>query len=151
MRTGCQTVDVVFAVLSVAGATAACATHGDAATVDTLTTYYSLVDETIERAGGRVIKVMGDGVIVTFPVSRARDVIEILRLLQEVATKRWQLFDPRCRLQVKVGAGTLISGLLGPPGRERDDLYGDALNQLFKLPSDDFVLSPAMKRLVSGD
>src|SRR6478672_159976 len=62
----CEKVDVVFAILSVAGAIEACAAHGDAATVETLASYYALVDNAIRRASGRVVKVIGDGVIVTF-------------------------------------------------------------------------------------
>jgi hypothetical protein len=40
--------------------------------------------------------------------------------------------------------------MIGPRGQEREDLYGDALNQLFKLPPGDFVMSPALARLMAG-
>ena len=140
--------ELVFAIVSVAGATAACAAHGDAATVETLASYYSLVAETIRRSEGRVIKVSGDGVITAFPVSQARAAVDDLRRLQERGTNLWQLFDQRCRVQVKVGIGRLIGGLFGPPGQEREDLYGDALNQLFKLPAADLVVAPALIRVL---
>ena len=146
-----ENVDAVFAILSVAGATEACSTHGDEATVEMLATYYALVEDSVRRVSGRIIKVIGDGVIVAFPVSQARVAIKNLRSLQEDGTSQWQLFDQRCRLQVKVGAGSLIGGLLGPPSQKREDLYGHALNQLFKLPSGDFVVSAAMERLVGGE
>ena len=151
MNTRYETTELVFAILSVAGATAACATHGDVATVEMLASYYSFVGDTVHRVGGRVIKVIGDGVIVAFPVSRARAAVADLRTLQEDGTNLWRLFDQRCRVQVKVGVGSLISGLFGPPGQEREDLYGDALNQLFKLPAGDFVVSSALARVVGGD
>ena len=146
-----QNREMVFAILSVAGATEACSTHGDAAAVETLTRYYALVDDSVRRASGRVIKVIGDGVIVAFPMADARDAAANLRSLQQDSTNLWRLFDQRCRLQVKVGTGSVISGLLGPPGQEREDIYGDALNQLFRLPSGDFVMSAAMKELVSSE
>src|SRR5437762_176463 len=146
-----ENTDLVFAILSVAGATAACAARGDGPTVQTLARYYSLVADAIRHSEGRVIKVMGDGIVITFPVSHAGDAIEDLRSVQERATNLWQLFDRRCRVQVKVGIGSLIRGLFGPPGQEREDVYGDALNQLFKLPAADFVVSPALRRVVGGE
>ncbi|MEA2239355.1 MAG: Adenylate and Guanylate cyclase catalytic domain [Thermoanaerobaculia bacterium] len=76
MSTRYENTELVFAILSVAGATAACAAHGDVATVEMLASYYSFVADTVHRAGGRMIKVFGDGVIVAFPVSSARAAIE---------------------------------------------------------------------------
>ena len=151
MNTRYETTELVFAILSVAGATAACTTHGDLATVQTLASYYALVADTVRRSGGHVIKFIGDGVIVAFPVSHARDAVNDLRSLQKLGTNLWQLFDQRCSVQVKIGIGSLISGFFGPPGQERDDLYGDALNQLFKLPAGDFVISPALMRVIGAD
>ena len=121
MSSGYENTDLVFAILSVAGATAACATHGDVPTVDMLTRYYSLVGDAIRHSEGRVIKVIGDGIVITFPVSHAADAIVDLRSAQGRATNLWQSFDQRCRVQVKVGIGPLISGLFGPPGQERHD------------------------------
>jgi class 3 adenylate cyclase len=151
MSTRYETTELVFAIVSVAGATAACATHGDAATVETLASYYSLVADGVRRSGGDVIKVIGDGVVVAFSVSHGREAVRDLRSLQEEGTNLWRRFDERCYLQVKIGIGSVISGLFGPPGQERDDLYGDALNQLFKLPAGDFVISPALTRLIGGE
>ena len=110
-----------------------------------------MVADTVRRSGGHVIKVIGDGVIVAFPVSDTREAVNDLRSLQEHGTNLWQLFDQHCCVQVKIGIGSLISGLFGPPGQERDDLYGDALNQLFKLPAGDFVISPALMRVIGTD
>jgi class 3 adenylate cyclase len=143
--------DLVFAIVSVAGATAACAARGDASTVETLARYYALVAGAVRHSEGRVVKVMGDGIVIVFPVSHASNAIEDLRSAQEPATHLWQLFDERCRVQVKVGIGSLISGLFGPPGQEREDVYGDALNQLFKLPAADFVVSPALRTVIGGE
>jgi len=152
MSTRYENIDLVFAILSVAGATAACAARGDEATVEMLASYYSLVADKVHLERGRVIKVIGDGVIVAFPVSRAHAAVECLRSLQEHGTNLWRLqFDQGCRVQVKVGVGSLVSGLFGPPGEEREDLYGDALNQLFKAPAHDFVMSSALRRVVGGD
>jgi class 3 adenylate cyclase len=146
-----KTTDLVFAIVSVAGATAACATRGDMATAETLASYYSSVADGVRRSGGEVIKVIGDGVIVVFPDSQARGAVNDLRSVQEHGTAFWKVVDERCFVQVKVGIGSLIRGLFGPPGQERDDVYGDALNQLFKLPAGSFVISPSLMRVIGGD
>src|SRR5829696_5222499 len=86
---------LVLALTSVAGATAACAAHGDAPTATVLADYYALVDEAALAAGGRVIKVIGDGVLVIFPHDRAREAVVALRAVQARATARWHALDDR--------------------------------------------------------
>jgi hypothetical protein len=61
----------------------------------------------------------------------------------------WRGFDERCRVQIKVGAGTLRCGPLGPPGAERFDIVGDALNSLFKAPWSDFSMTPDVTALLA--
>jgi len=117
MSTRYEKIDLVFAILSVAGATAACARHGDEATVEALASYYSLVADKVNRERGRVIKVIGDSVLVTFPVSCAPAAVEGLRALQEHGTQLWQLFDQRCRVQVKVGVGSVNQRPVRASGR----------------------------------
>lgn len=124
----------VLAIGRVTGATKACASRGDAAMFAQLRRYYVLVAEVIAPSGGRVVKVLGDGVLLIFPASNASAAKTSLRALQELATKRWRRFDRRCTVQFKVGTGPVMCGLLGAPGAERFDVVGDALNKLFKLP-----------------
>lgn len=138
---------MIFALTSATGASKACAEHGDAATVTVLEAYYALVATAADRAGGRVVKLMGDGTLLTFPVARARDAVAALRMLQETATALWARFDARCRVQVKVGAGSLMAGMFGAPGREQFDVYGHELNELFQAPWEDFSVTPAAKLL----
>jgi class 3 adenylate cyclase len=141
---------LVLAIASVDGATAACATHGDAATVAVLSDYYALVAEAVATAGGRVVKVMGDGVLMTFPADRARDAVAALRTAQAHGTDRWKAFDARCAVVVKAGAGPVLSVPLGPPGEERPDVYGDVLNRLMKSPHGTFMVTPELTALLDG-
>ena len=138
---------LVLALVSVAGASAACADHGDAPTVDVLREYYALVARSVAAAQGRVVKVLGDGVLVAFPTADVHQTLEALRSAQAAGTALWSAFDGRCRVVVRVGAGPVVRGPLGPPGEERDDVYGDTLNRLFKTsPTDDFlVVAPATR------
>jgi class 3 adenylate cyclase len=134
--------ELVFAITSVSGATAATRSHGDRKTVAVLSDYYALVATSTVPGGGRVVKVMGDAVLVVFPVGRAQEAVDALRLLQTSATALWSSLDARCRVQVKIGIGALVAGAMGPPGDERFDVYGTALNELFKAPAGDLVIAP---------
>jgi class 3 adenylate cyclase len=143
-----RTERLVFAVASVAGSTKACARRGDAAMFETLQAYYALADAAIRPASGRFVKPIGDAVLLTFPIEQAGDALGALHDLQSGGTALWQRFDPACRVQVKVGVGPLECGELGPPGDERYDVVGDALNRLFKAPSTDFYVSPEAAALL---
>ena len=138
---------LVFALTSATGASKACVAHGDAATVVVLQAWYAQVAAAAEGAGGTLVKLMGDGALLTFPVSRAGDAIPSLRALQATGTALWSRFDARCRVQVKVGAGVLMTGMFGARGRERFDVYGHALNELFKRPYNDFEVMPTVTEL----
>ena len=140
---------LVVAIFSVDGATAACATHGDRPTVAVLSDYYARVAAALAPATGQVIKVMGDGMLVVFPPGNARAAATTCRQAQSEGTKLWQAFDPRCRVRVKLGAGTLVRGRIGPPGEERVDVYGHILNQLYKASGGEFLVLPGFAALLS--
>ena len=150
MRAGFQSRELVFALASVNGATAACAEHGDLATAEQLSVWYALAADSTKAVGGTVVKVIGDGVLITFPPPRAAEALPALRMLQQRGTAMWEKFDKRCRVQLKAGIGPLIAGSFGPPGHERDDVYGNALNKLFKMPLADFAMSPELAARVSS-
>ena len=139
---------LVLALASVDGAAAACAEHGDHATLAVLLEYYAVITASARTCGGRVVKVMGDGVLLTFPVERARDAVVALRSAQQETTRLWQTFDARCHVGVRVGAGRVLAGTFGPPGDARPDIFGDVLNRLFRVPPGAFVLTPQAEALL---
>ena len=138
---------LILAVAHVREFTKASADRGDAATFAALQAYYLLAAEAAKTAGGRFIKPIGDGVLLTFPVERAAAAVEALRDFQRRASAAWRGFDGRCHVQVKIGAGSVICGLLGAPGDERLDVVGSALNALFKAPWQDFSVAPDVAAL----
>ena len=139
---------LVLAVASVDGATAACAEHGDRATLAVLSEYYAVIAASARTCGGRVVKVMGDGVVLAFPAGSAQDAVTALRSAQQETTRLWQAFDTRCHVGVRVSAGSVLAGSFGPPGEERPDIFGDALNRLFRTPPGAFVLTPQVEALL---
>jgi hypothetical protein len=100
--------DVVVALLSVNGATAAAERHGDVAMIAALQTYYGQVATALARAEGEVVKVMGDGVLVTFPRAGAREAVAALCLAQREANAHWQAFDAGCTVVVRATAGPVL-------------------------------------------
>lgn len=139
---------LVLALISVDGFTAACAEHGDRATLGILSEYYAAIAAAVRADGGRVVKVMGDGVLLAFPAADARVALAILRSAQQEGNRLWQAFDARCSVAVRVSAGKVLVGTFGPPGDERLDVFGDALNQLFRSPPGRFVLTPQVDALL---
>jgi class 3 adenylate cyclase len=91
---------------------------------------------------------MGDGVLLAFSAADAQAAVVALRSAQDDVTRLWQAFDVRCRVAVRVSAGNVLVGTFGPPGDERPDIFGDALNQLYKSPSGSFVLTPQIEALL---
>ena len=143
------TTDLVFAIAHVTAATKVTVEKGDLLTAQQVNAFYTLAAETVRAAGGKVIKALGSGMLLTFPPARAHDALSALRSMQKSGTDLWQRFDSRCRVQVSVGFGRVVTGPFGPAGEERDDIYGNALNQLFKMPLEDFAVSPEFLRLTS--
>src|ERR1041384_7864650 len=78
--------EVILAIISVHGFTVACAEHGDRATLDVLTSYYDRVTTVIARDGGRVVKTIGDGLLISFPADDPRRAVATLRTAAAEAT-----------------------------------------------------------------
>ena len=144
-----EPLEAVFALVAVAGSSAACTTQGDLATARILAEYYTLVASAARPAEGRIVKVMGDGVLLTFPKARVREALSALHALKREGTRLWQQFDQGCRVQLKIGAGLVVAGQMGPPDDQRFDVYGDALNRLVRMPTGDVVISPEAQALLT--
>ncbi len=139
-----QRAELILALTRVRSSTKACADHGDANMFALLAQFYEMVAREASKAGGRLIKGMGDGTLLTFPANDPHAVVKVLHGLQMKANALWQQFDRRCDVQVKVGIGAVVSGMLGAPGEERQDIIGNALNKLIKAPWNTFEVMPEL-------
>jgi class 3 adenylate cyclase len=140
---------LILAVTRVNFATRVCAAVGDVQMFAHLAQYYALVANEIASAQGQVIKVMSDSTLLTFPPEHPSETVEALHMLLTKANARWQQIDGRCQVQIKVGIGSVVSGMLGPPGGQRLDIIGTALNCLFKAPWGEFEVTPELARLLN--
>jgi adenylate cyclase len=101
--------------------------------------YYHRIAAAVEPAGGRVIKYIGDGSLIAFPIDRAGDgVIALLELKDSIdgwfARLGWD-----SRLIAKVHAGEVIAGPFGPT-RELD-LIGREVNVAATVSTRGFALT----------
>jgi class 3 adenylate cyclase len=114
-----------------------------------LDAYYERVGDAASAAGGVVVKVMGDGALLLFPVERADDAVRaLLALRDDVAAL---CADWGARLVVKVHVGDVVCGPFGPRGDKRLDAIGGEVNIAARLPTKDFALSAEAFRALSSE
>ena len=139
---------LVLAITQVASATAAIADHGDEPTLRTARAANNQLITAASSVGGRVVKMLGEGMLLAFPADRAPEAVAALRTARDQASAVWQQLDRRCHVQVKMTIGNVLTGAIGAPGDLRFDVYGHALHELFKAPAADFALLPELADLV---
>jgi class 3 adenylate cyclase len=139
---------LVLAITQVASASVAIAIHGDESTLRTArAANVPLIEATIS-ADGRLVKMLGEGMLLAFPADRAEEAVTGLRSARDQATAIWQRFDPRCYVQVKMNVGNVLVGAIGAPADLRLDVYGHVLHQLFKAPAAEFTLLSELAALI---
>jgi adenylate cyclase len=96
----------------------------DTELADTIDAYYEQVGAAVQAAGGRVVKFVGDGVLIVFPEEAVDRGVEMLLALKDavdgaMAARRWE-----CRLAAKAHFGPTIAGPFGIAGDKRFDVLG---------------------------
>jgi adenylate cyclase len=126
-------------------------TANDEKLAELLDRYYERVGEAATRAGGRLVKLIGDGALLVFPPERADDAVDaLLALRDDVATmfcgEGWS-----STLVVKLHAGDVVCGQFGPAGDKRFDVVGGQVNIAARLPTRSFAISAEAFRALSKD
>ena len=101
--------------------------------------YYDRVADGLKPAGGRVVKVMGDGVLVVFPIDRASQAARALLMLKSELDARLTKRQFATTVVARVHAGEVMAGALGPKGDRRFDVIGQAVNRAASIRSSDGV------------
>jgi class 3 adenylate cyclase len=123
----CET-PLVIAFLSLNGYTVQASKLPDATVADTVNDYYELVDGHVIEAGGHVVKFIGDGALVVFPMERADSGICALLDLKTAVDRWYADRDWSCRMVVRVHAASVIAGPFGSGANTRFDVIGNAVN-----------------------
>jgi class 3 adenylate cyclase len=101
----------------------------------------------IEKAGGTLVKAIGDAGLATFPEERAEEGILALMALRDEADRWLQERRIHCRMTVKVHFGPVACG----PVAGRFDVYGETVNTAATLVSHGVSITPqAFRRLSSA-
>jgi len=116
-----------------------------------LQSFYHLSAERIERTGGRIVKLMGDEVLLLFPKEKAEGaILTLVELTHEVRSLgREHLID--VYLNVNIHVGPVLTGTFGPPGSERFDVMGKTVNVAARLGRRGITLSPQAFRCLDKD
>ena len=113
--------------------------------------FYSLASQHLKPAGGRIVKFMGDAGLVVFPKESTESAVFALAALAEAARGRALEFGLDTYLNVNVHVGPMLTGTFGPPGDERFDVIGKAVNIAARLGRRGITLSQQAFRCLSPE
>jgi class 3 adenylate cyclase len=121
----------------------------DVELADTIDAYYEQVGAAVQEAGGRVVKYVGDGVLVVFDEDHVDRGVEMLLALKDAVDHAMARRGWECRLIAKAHFGTAIAGPFGVAGDKRQDVIGKAVNTAAMLEATGVTLSVAAFRKLS--
>ena len=97
--------------------------------------FYERIADGVKPAGGRVVKFMGDGALVVFPIDRASQAARTLLMLKSDVDARLAKRHFLSTLVVRFHADEVMSGPIGPKADRRYDVIGQAVNRTAVLRS----------------
>jgi len=116
-----------------------------------LDTYYELVADTVERAGGTVVKWIGDGALLVFPPDRGDAAVRALLELRDAVADACARDGWHVALTVRVHAGEVVCGTFGARTDKRFDVIGGEVNLTARLPTKSFAISAEAFRTLTPD
>jgi adenylate cyclase len=122
---------------------------GDLELADTIDAYYEQVGAAVQEAGGRVVKFVGDGVLVVFSEDNIDRGVEMLLTLKDSVDAYMVQRGWECRFTAKVHFGTAVAGSFGLVGDKHYDIIGKVVNTTAMLDSTGVTLSVEAFRKLS--
>ena len=113
---------------------------------ETMAEYAEFVGETIEGAGGTVVKFIGDAVLIVFPEESVGKGVLALLALKKDGDKWMASRGLPCRHRIKAHLGPVTCGPFGTKTEKRFDLYGGAVNTAATLASHGLTITPQVFR-----
>ena len=126
-------------------------TADDARLADIVDGYYERVADRCGAAGGTVVKFIGDGALLVFPVERADAATQALFDLKSDVDDWLAALGWESRLVVKAHCGSVVAGPYGARDEKRFDVIGDEVNVAARLPTRSFALSAQAFRRLSPE
>lgn len=113
--------------------------------------YYEIVAASIADAGGRVVKFIGDGVLIVFDADDADRGVTALLALKDDVDRYLEARGWPCRLLVKAHVGPVIAGPYGARGDKRFDVIGKTVNTAAMIDAAGVALSAEAFRKLSPE
>ncbi len=129
------------AFVDITGYTMFAARTDDAIIAQLMDGYYERAAVLAQRAGGRLVKPIGDGLLLVFEPARADEAIEALLALRDDVAAMCAKAGWTGELIVRVHAGDVIAGGFGAADDKRFDIIGREVNHTARLPTRTFGLS----------
>ncbi|KIC19031.1 guanylate cyclase [Leisingera sp. ANG-DT] len=131
--------DAVVMFTDLRGFTALSDSASEEDVFDALNTYFDVVVQAVEDAGGDVLKFMGDGILSIFPAADGSSHAEQCRQAAQAAqtalaglatvnTSRTEAGKPPLEIGIGLNAGRVSYGNIGSPGRLDFTVLGAAVN-----------------------
>jgi class 3 adenylate cyclase len=118
--------------------------HEDSCLYELLFQYYILVGEIVEKAGGTIIKFIGDAGLVFFPIESADACVHAMLALKSKGDRWLKKHGADCEAVVRIHAGSVMLGPLGTELDKRLDIVGRTVNAAACLPSSGFAMSESV-------
>ena len=143
--------ELVVGMYDLKGYTIYCERTEPSRALDVMARYCSLAGEIIHRAGGLLIKPIGDAGLFAFPGDQADIAVEAVKELQSVGDPWLASENYTGRARTVMHAGIAAIGLIGGPGREQIDIIGKTVNIVGAMRTEGyFAITPAVFRKLSS-
>jgi len=109
---------------------------------ETMASYFEFVGDVVEKAGGMLVKCIGDAALIAFTAERADEGVNALMTLREEGDRWLEGRGLPCRHVIKAHFGPVVCGPVGPKGDKRFDLYGKTVNVTALTKSFGLALTP---------
>ncbi len=106
-----------------------------------LSNIYEIVGQIIETSCGKIIKFIGDAVLITFDENDIDTGIAALKKLKMEIDSYNQKLKYESQLIIKAHFGQVISGMIGTKNKKMYDIFGNVVNIAAALPSNGFTIS----------
>jgi class 3 adenylate cyclase len=125
--------------------------NDDSLVFATMQAYYAWAGALIQKAGGTVIKCMGDALLIAFPADAATTAVKTLQDLKQSGDLWLKQRQIPCHHLVKIHLGPVVAGPIGVPGAEHLDIFGKTVNLCVTMESDGWAMSPQVFRALDGE
>ena len=143
--------ELVVGIYDLTGYTVYCERTAPSRALDVMARYCSLAGDIIHRAGGLLIKPIGDAGLFAFPGDQADSAVEAVKELQRVGDPWLASEDYVGRARIVMHTGMAAIGLIGGPGREQIDIIGKTVNIVGARRTEGYLsITPAVFRKLSS-